>query len=128
MLGFWISSIASPLQALEVFRLRSFDLVIVDDALGGFGAAELVRRLRGLSDRNRTEVTAVPVVAVMSGDDARADESSPYDAVLIPPLDIEDLAVTLMEMVREWRAAHPTAPAAGPSAPRRRLGHRHSGM
>ncbi|MEZ4624469.1 MAG: hypothetical protein R2843_06700 [Thermomicrobiales bacterium] len=33
--GFWTSVIASALQTLEVFRLRTFDLIIVDAALDG---------------------------------------------------------------------------------------------
>src|SRR5215204_5867380 len=33
--GFWTSTVASALQAIEVFRLRTFDLIIVDAALDG---------------------------------------------------------------------------------------------
>ena len=36
--GFWTSAIASAVQALEVFRLRSFDVLVLDAALGGIGA------------------------------------------------------------------------------------------
>ncbi len=43
--GFWTSVIASGLQAIEVFRLRQFDLVLIDAGLTSFSAVELIRRL-----------------------------------------------------------------------------------
>ena len=45
--GFWTSVIADAFQALEVFRMRSFDIILLDAALGGIGALEFVQRLRG---------------------------------------------------------------------------------
>src|SRR5918996_1437182 len=63
--GFWTSTIASAMQALEVFRLRSFDVMVLDAALGGIGAGELLRRLRGRSDRATSiERTDIPILII----------------------------------------------------------------
>jgi DNA-binding response OmpR family regulator len=35
--GLWTSTIASAMQVLEVFRLRTFDAMILDAALGHIG-------------------------------------------------------------------------------------------
>src|SRR5690606_18881442 len=43
--GFWTSVISHGLQVLEVFRLRTFDLIVVDRDLGTFDAIELIERL-----------------------------------------------------------------------------------
>ena len=43
--GFWTSVIASGLQAIEVFRLRQFDMILLDTGLTSFSWIELVRRL-----------------------------------------------------------------------------------
>src|SRR5215204_4868240 len=63
--GFWTSTIASAVQALEVFRLRSFDVMVLDADLGGIGALELVLRLRGRSDRTTaSERTDIPILVI----------------------------------------------------------------
>src|SRR5215203_6523822 len=64
--GFWTSAVASALQTLEVFRLRTFDLAIVDLALGGMRAIELIKRLRSETiDSDRSEVrTDIPILAL----------------------------------------------------------------
>src|SRR5690349_3354968 len=63
--GFWTSTIASAMQTLEVFRLRSFDVMLLDAALGGMGASELLQRLRGTSRRSTgSERTDIPILVV----------------------------------------------------------------
>src|SRR5690606_15916641 len=49
--GFWTSAIGSGLQFLEVLRLRSFDAVLLDAGIGDISAEEVIRRMRGTSDR-----------------------------------------------------------------------------
>jgi len=61
--GFWTSVIASAIQTLEVFRLRTFDLAIVDASLSGLGAIELVRRLRSTDDTAATR-TDIPIMLI----------------------------------------------------------------
>ena len=58
--GFWTSSVAGGFQALEVFRLRQFDLVLLDATIGDIGPAELVRRLRSapIGVRRRSNIPA----------------------------------------------------------------------
>src|SRR5215207_1557225 len=78
--GFWTSTIASALQALEVFRLRSFDAMVLDAALGGIGATELVHRLRGRSDRSTAiERTDIPILAIAASQSELASLGD-YDA------------------------------------------------
>jgi DNA-binding response OmpR family regulator len=109
--GFWTSVIASAVQALEVFRLRSFDVMVLDAALGGIGAVELLRRLRGRSDRATTaERTDIPILIVA----ASSDELGPIlaeqvgaDGVVLAPIELEQLAVQLGRAVTTWRAVHP---------------------
>ncbi|MCC6314364.1 MAG: response regulator transcription factor [Thermomicrobiales bacterium] len=109
--GFWTSVIASAFQALEVFRLRSFDLILLDAALGGMGAPELLRRLRGQSDRaTRTPRTDIPLFLIAGSPREAADiasEADGADGVLAAPLELEDLAPQLLATVQAWRARHP---------------------
>ena len=69
--GLWTSVIASAMQALEVFRFRSFDHMIVDAALGGIGAIELIGRLRGRSDRAAPIARTDIPVFLIAGSPAR---------------------------------------------------------
>lgn len=76
--GFWVSIVASALQTLEVFRLRTFDLAIVDLQLGGMSAFELVRRLRfsAPDERENTQRTDIPILGITSHhDDLIANEA-----------------------------------------------------
>jgi CheY-like chemotaxis protein len=109
--GFWTSAIASAVQALEVFRLRSFDVMILDAALGGIGPIELLRRLRGHSDRTTTsERTDIPVLVVATSSDEldlKLAVQAGADRVILAPIELEDLAADLGRAVTTWRALHP---------------------
>jgi two-component system, OmpR family, phosphate regulon response regulator PhoB len=109
--GFWTSAIASAVQALEVFRLRSFDVMLLDAALGGIGALELLRRLRGRSDRaTPTERTDIPILVIAaSNSELEPDlaECAGADGVILAPIELERLAVELERAVTGWRASHP---------------------
>lgn len=117
--GLWTSVIASTVQVMEVFRLRSFDAMVIDAALGGIGAAELVRRLRGRSDRGGAEArTNVPILIVASAAE-EIDPHLPADeifAVLTAPIEIEPLASRIATAVARWRAANPGRPWADEAA------------
>ena len=115
--GFWLSTVGSAIQTLEVFRLRSFDLVLVDAALGGIGAVELVRRLRGRSDRAagqapRTDVPILFVAASTAEIDAERVQAVGADGILLAPLELADVIATLFAVIATWRAAHPDRPYA----------------
>ena len=109
--GFWTSTIASALQALEVFRLRSFDAMVLDAALGGIGATELLRRLRGHSDRatavERTDIPILVIAATETELDSVRDREAGINHVILAPIELEDLAAKLGELVAAWRTAHP---------------------
>lgn len=119
--GFWTSVIASALQTLEVFRLRTFDLVIVDAALDGLGAASLLNRLLQ-SDGAAPSLTDRPVVVVAGSiAEMTVPDSIELGAIHIyyPPIEIELLAIELMQLVGTWRDAHPGAAWADEDAQQR---------
>jgi DNA-binding response OmpR family regulator len=109
--GFWTSVIASALQTIEVFRLRTFDAVIVDAALQGLGAAEMRRRLGDITNRPMLAIAASP--AEMSEPEA---QHLGFVAILYPPVELENLAPALFSLVSSWRAAHPGEPWADEAA------------
>jgi DNA-binding response OmpR family regulator len=121
LLGFWTSVIASAIQTLEVFRLRTFDLVIVDATLSGLGATELVRRLRSASDDGATRAD-IPILFI-AGDESELSNESVMDAggdgLLLPPLELDELASQLFAVVDRWRADHPDRPYADELAQRK---------
>jgi two-component system, OmpR family, phosphate regulon response regulator PhoB len=109
--GFWTSAIASAVQALEVFRLRSFDVIVLDAALGGIGAIELLRRLRGRSDRataaERTDIPILIIAASRDELDSVLAEQLGADSVILAPIELEQIAADLGRAVTTWRALHP---------------------
>jgi DNA-binding response OmpR family regulator len=109
--GFWTSVIASALQTLEVFRLRSFDAIVLDADLGGIGSLELLRRLQG-----RTDIPVLLISSVPGTLDAAEQQSLGIDRVLYPPIELEDLARELFAIVGTWRANHPDRPWADEAA------------
>jgi DNA-binding response OmpR family regulator len=113
--GFWTTVIASGLQALEVFRLRQFDIIAVDLELRSFNALELIRRLRGLSSRSAADDarTNAPIVLI-SEHPVTLDEDEvarlEIGRVLHAPLDLEDLVPEVHAMYEEWRERYPLVP------------------
>jgi DNA-binding response OmpR family regulator len=118
--GFWTSVIASALQALEVFRLRSFDVILLDAALGGIGAPELLRRLRGQSSRSQTTArTDIPILIMAATENEATPEIldlADSSEMLVAPLELEDLANVINDKVAHWRAEHPERPWADEAA------------
>jgi DNA-binding response OmpR family regulator len=118
--GFWASVIASAMQTLEVFRLRSFDIIVLDAALGGIGATELVRRLRGQSSRaaqaERTDVPLLVIAENAAEVDPELLRSVGETNILVAPIELEVLAEKLGAAVQSWRAAHPDRPWADQDA------------
>jgi CheY-like chemotaxis protein len=114
--GLWTSVIASALQTLEVFRLRSFDAIIVDAALHGLGAAELIARLRSAaSDDRRTESsrTDVPILVIVERPDeivAAGIDQSLVTRALIAPLELDEVASIVSDEVAAWRNDRPDRP------------------
>ena len=122
--GFWVSAVASGIQTLEVFRLRTFDLVVVDAALPGLGALEVIRRLRGRSDRAasgapRTDIPILLITADPTEVEAGAAGAAGADGVLSAPLELEELVPHLHAVVQAWRVAHPDRPLADQLAQQR---------
>ena len=109
--GYWTSTIASAVQALEVFRLRTFDAVVLDAALGGVGALELLRRLRGRSDRatagGRTDIPILVIEGTSGEIEVSAALEAGADRVLAAPIELIDIAAALETAVTSWRMAHP---------------------
>lgn len=114
--GLWTSVIASALQTLEVFRLRSFDAVIVDAALRGLGAADLIVRLRSTSPNvqgESTNRTDVPILLVAERPDeieAAGIDRSLVSRVLLAPIELGEAARIVIDAVASWRDDHPDRP------------------
>lgn len=113
--GFWTTTIASGLQVLEVFRLRQFDLLLIDAGLGSFNALELLRRLRGVSTRavgspRRTEAPAVLISELPLVLTSAELEVLGVARVLTAPLDITEVVATLHEVSEAWRQSNPSMP------------------
>ncbi|HEV2128392.1 MAG TPA: response regulator [Thermomicrobiales bacterium] len=117
--GFWTSVISHGLQALEVFRHRQFDLLVIDRDLGTFDAVELMERLRGLSERGDIQPRSrAPVVVMASGDadlDVEQQERLGIATILQAPVELEDVVQTLHRVFVAWRDAHPDVPLADES-------------
>jgi DNA-binding response OmpR family regulator len=111
--GFWTSTVASALQTLELFRLRTFDFMLIDAALEGLGVDELVRRLRTEDPRNHEPRTDIPILLI-AGSEAEVTEHDARamgaDGVRYPPIEIEELALDLFAEINEWRGARPDRP------------------
>lgn len=109
--GFWLSVIASAIQTLDVLRLRTFDLLLVDEQLSGLPTLELIRRIRG---RDSTTMAGdVPILLLSERVETTltsADQAAGVDQVLAPPIDLEDLVPLLHRRVASWRAGHPGVP------------------
>ncbi len=120
--GFWSSVVASGIQTLEVFRLRTFDLVLIDAALPGLSATDVIRRLRSPADAsNESPRTDVPILVVSATEDEAPSEAmvvAGADGTLIAPLDLEQLVPQLHGIVVEWRRRHPGRPFADETAQR----------
>lgn len=116
--GFWTSIIASGIQALEVFRLRGFDLVLVDATLSGLGPLDVIRRLR-LPTVAGTPRTDVPILVIAGSETEMTAETATEtgaDGILYPPIELDVLIPALFRVVDEWRAANPGRPWADETA------------
>ncbi|MGH2560111.1 MAG: response regulator [Thermomicrobiales bacterium] len=120
--GFWTSVVASGIQTLELFRLRSFDLILIDAALQGLSATDVIRRLRFSSDASQDGPrTDVPILII-----AAAEEEAPMEEMidagangrLVAPLDLDHLVPKLHAVVAKWRREHPGRPFADEAAQR----------
>jgi DNA-binding response OmpR family regulator len=110
--GFWTSTVASGIQTLEVFRLRTFDLVLVDAGLHDLSAAEVIRRLRGRSTRSTEHVsrTDIPIMVIAASNQEAAGieaAAQDIDGIYIAPIDLEELVPELHGVVQRWRTLHP---------------------
>ena len=117
--GFWASVIANGLQALEVFRLRQFDLVVVDGDMRSFDATEFLRRLRGVSELDpeglsRTDAPAVLIHASSARAESMATSLDDLGiaATLVAPLELDDIVRSLHRVFEDWRRDHPDTPLA----------------
>ena len=125
--GFWTSTVASAIQTLEVFRLRSFDLVLIDAALAGLGALELLGRLRGRSHRAapgapRTDVAILLVAGDPGEIEPETATAAGADGVIAAPIELAELIPNLHAAVAAWRTAHPDRPIADVASQQGRAG------
>jgi DNA-binding response OmpR family regulator len=115
--GFWTSVIASGLQAIEVFRLRQFDIVVIYAGLTSFSWIELVRRLRGVSTRvAQGDVRTTAPIVLVSDQAVSVDEAERkalgVEAIQVAPLELDEVVRTLHSTFELWQGHHPDLPLA----------------
>lgn len=115
--GFWTSVIASGIQAIEVFRLRQFDLILLDTGLTSFEWFELIRRLRGTSTRVRQGERRTEAPIVLVSDSSVVFEIQDLrihgiDHVVRAPIELDELVRLLHQTFEDWHADHPDLPLA----------------
>lgn len=113
--GFWTTVISSGLQALEVFRMRQFDILVLDWDLQSFQALEFLRRLRGVSSRsNETGPRTGAPAVLISEEPARLEEREKsllgVSRTLSAPLELDEVVRELHGVFDEWRQAFPDMP------------------
>lgn len=104
---FDVTLVQDGLQALELARRESFDLILTDLNLPGIDGFELTRALK-------KEFPRLPVLAATGYTDA-SYVSGAYragaDALMTKPVDPEDLEARLRELLPRWRTGDEKAPA-----------------
>lgn len=89
-------------DALGVVEDFAPDLVIIDVGLPDLDGHELARRLRG------SMVTDACAIVALSGYDQPEDErhglDAGFDAYMVKPIDVEDLATVVAKMVADGRS------------------------
>ena len=107
--GFWTSAIGSGFQFLEVLRLRSFDAVLLDAGLGDIAVDEVIRRMRGTSDRatpgiSRSDMPAIVIAGVPGEIELSTVIAAGGQLVLEPPLDIEGVRLAVTQLLDQRQA------------------------
>ncbi|MCA9859603.1 MAG: response regulator transcription factor [Thermomicrobiales bacterium] len=107
--GFWTSAIGGGLQFLEVLRLRTFDAVLVDADLGDISVEEMIRRMRGTSDRSvpgtpRSDMPAIVIAGIPGEISKSAVAAAGGQLLLEPPLEIEDVASVVGQMLGQLKS------------------------
>jgi DNA-binding response OmpR family regulator len=102
--GFWTSAIGSGLQFLEVLRLRTFSAVLLDAGLGDISSEEVIRRMRGTSDRAvpgspRSDMPAIVIAGVPGEVEPAAVEAAGGQLLLEPPLELEEVAAAVKQVL-----------------------------
>jgi DNA-binding response OmpR family regulator len=104
--GFWVSAVRSGLQALEVFRVRGFDLLLIDAAVSDLPLDELLQRLRTPGEEGESlprQSLTIPVVVIAGSDmelEAYDLSSQSPDAIFVAPFELQDLADALKALHR----------------------------
>ncbi len=123
--GFWTSVVASALQTLELFRLRTFDAMVIDALLEDLGVGELLQRLRGMAAGGESARTDIPIIIIAASEgEVTVDEARTFgaDDVAYAPIEIDEFALRLFAEVRTWRDERPDRPWADAVAQKRHSG------
>lgn len=104
---FDVTLVQDGLQALDLARRDSFDLVLTDLNLPGIDGFELTRSLK-------KEFPRLPVLAATGYTDSSyvaGAYRAGVDALMTKPVDPEDLEARLRELLPRWRSAGERAPS-----------------
>lgn len=91
--GFEISHVADGRSAVEFVEEHVPDLILMDLMLPVMSGVEASRQIKASA---RSEVAAVPIVAMSAGVNLRANAAGlPVDGLLAKPFDIDELLATV---------------------------------
>ena len=100
--GYEVTPIGSVAEALRLARVVAFDLYLLDNQLPDGSGVELCRQLRALTP-------ATPIIflsgTTLDADRGRALEAG-AQAFLSKPCDLDDLELTLSQLVGYRQASH----------------------
>lgn len=104
--GFWTSAIGSGIQFIDVLRLRTFDALLIDAGLGDIAALEVIRRVRGLSDRvgpdsPRTDMPAIVIAGFPGEVEREAVLEAGGQALLEPPFEIDEVGDAVRKVLAQ---------------------------
>jgi CheY-like chemotaxis protein len=93
--GLTVDVVDDGLEVLEKFQAEHYDLIVLDVQMPKMDGLEATRRIRALTDANRTPIIAMTANAFV--DDRRACEDAGMDDFLSKPVDPEQLFATILK-------------------------------
>jgi CheY-like chemotaxis protein len=102
--GAEVTTVASPLTALEGIEAAHPDVLIVDLGMPGMDGFELIARIRASSDAKVRDLPAAALTAFARSEDRTKALRSGFEMHLAKPVDPGELVATIATLVRRARA------------------------
>jgi len=99
--GARVSAVGSAAEAIASFGARRPDLVVSDIAMPGRSGYDLIRELRARPPEEGGSIPALALTAYAAQEDVIKARRAGFDAHLAKPVEMQDLARQLMELLGE---------------------------